>query len=144
MRSPTIITLLKSDHKEVAAFFEILENTKAPGKRAKIFSQLDQALSVHAEFEEERVYPLLQARKASKDMALEAIEEHAQIKRLLTELRELDPADDRWKAKATVLAEDVRHHVKEEESDDLPELKKIVGEDELIVLAEEYEALRAK
>lgn len=138
MRKPTIITLLKADHKTVAGLFDVLDDTKAPGKRAKIFARLDQALSAHAEFEEERVYPLLQARKASKDMALEAIEEHAQIKRLLSELRDLNPADERWKAKVTVLAEDVRHHVKEEESDDLPELKKAVSEDILLSLAEKY------
>lgn len=121
-----------------------MNSTKTSDKRAKAFSQLEQALSVHADFEEERIYPLLQARMASKDMALEAIEEHAQIKRLLYELRDLDPADDRWQAKATIVAEDVHHHVKEEESEDLPELKKIARANVIVSLSEEFEALRAK
>ena len=55
----------------------------------------------------------------------------------MAELRDLDPADERWKAKATVLAEDVLHHVKDEETDYLPGLKIFVGEDILISLTEE-------
>ena len=77
-------------------------------------------------------------------MALEAIEEHTQIRRLLAEIRDMDASDERWKAETTVLAENVSHYVKEEEKDDLPQLKKIVEEDILIALAEKYEALKSK
>lgn len=52
MSTPTIIILLKSDHKKVSGIFDNLYITKAPGKRAMIFTELDHALSVHVDFEE--------------------------------------------------------------------------------------------
>ncbi len=40
--------------------------------------------------------------------------------RLLGELKKMKPRDDRYDAKFTVLAENVRHHIKEEESEMFP------------------------
>lgn len=141
----SIITLLTADHRDVSALFERLEKTtdRAEKKRAELFMQVDQALSLHADFEEARVYPLLREKKASTPIALEAVEEHLQIKRLLAEIRDLDPRDERWMAKLTVLMENVRHHVKEEEDEAFPKLKKQVASEDLQQLAEEYEQAKA-
>ena len=135
-----IITMLTTEHREVSALFEQLDKTtdRAQKKRAELFSKIDHALSIHADFEEAQVYPLLQEEKATQPIAYEAVEEHLQIKRLLAELRDLDTRDPRWFAKATVLGENVRHHVKEEEREALPKLKKQTSQDELRRLAEEY------
>ena len=144
MTTPTIITLLKADHREVSKLFEELDKTtsRSARKRQELFAEIDHALSVHADFEEARVYPLLEAEKASRPIALEAVEEHGQIKRLLAQLRDLDPQDDHWKAKATVLMEDVRHHVKEEEGDAFPKLRRNVTAEVLEALAAEYQAVK--
>jgi hypothetical protein len=48
---------------------------------------------------------------------LESLEEHHVVKWLLDELEQMDPAHERFKAKVTVLIENVRHHVEEEEGD---------------------------
>ena len=146
MRPTTIITLLTADHKEVANMFAILEKTtsRAARKRREIFTKLDTALSAHAEFEEAQVYPLLEAAKQHRPLALEALEEHDQLKRLLVELRELDAADERWMAKLTVLMEDVRHHVKEEEGDLFTKLRSLVDTEELVRLGQAYEETKAE
>jgi hypothetical protein len=47
----------------------------------------------------------------------EALEEHHVVHGLLGELKKMKPGDDRFDAKFTVLAENVRHHMKEEESE---------------------------
>lgn len=141
----TILTQLTADHREVSKLFSELDKTteRSLKKRQELFAKLDKALSVHADFEEERVYPLLEERKASKATALEAIEEHVQIKRLLAELRDLDPQDAHWTAKMTVLMENVRHHVKEEESEAFPKLTKAVSADVLRQLGVEYQEVKA-
>ncbi len=140
-----IITVLVAEHRQVSGLLETLAKISARSvrKRAEVFAEIDQALSKHADFEEERVYPLLAAKRADKPMALEAVEEHGQIKRLLAELRELDPADERWLAKLTVLTEDVRHHVKEEEGELLPKLRSSADAATLGALADEYEEAKA-
>lgn len=139
-----ILSRLRSDHREVASLFEAIDKTtaRASRKRQDLFAELDTALSIHAEFEEMQVYPLITARKSDKDLGLEALEEHAQMKRLLAELRELDPQHERWMAKITVLKEDVRHHVKEEEGELFPALRKAASAAELVRLAEAYTTYR--
>ena len=145
MSTTTILTMLSSDHREVAKLFNELEKTteKSGKKRTELFMRLDKALSAHAEFEEERVYPLLEEKKSAQATALEAVEEHIQIKRLLGELRDLDPQDAHWTAKMTVLMENVRHHVKEEEGEAFPKLKKAASSSELVELGEEYQTLKS-
>ncbi len=139
-----IITMLTTEHREVAALFEQLDKTtdRAEKKRAEIFAKIDHDLSIHADFEEAEVYPLLEAEKETQPIALEAVEEHLQIKRLLAELRDLEPRDPRWFAKATVLMENVRHHVKEEENEALPKLKKQASQEDLQRLGEEYAKIK--
>lgn len=147
MPTASIISMLKKDHKEVSALQkEALATTeRAQDKRAELFAQISGALTVHTRFEEESIYPILLDQRKTKDDALEADEEHAQIKRLLADLSSTDVTDERWKAKLTVLAEDIRHHVKEEESSGglFDELKKAVDDEELAGLADQYEATKA-
>ena len=145
MPTTTILTILATDHREVAKLFAELEKTteRSGKKRQELFARLDAALSVHADFEEERVYPLLEAKKSSQATALEAVEEHLQIKRLLGELRDLDPQDPQWTAKITVLMENVRHHVKEEEGEAFPQLRKVVTSSGLVELGEDYQAVKS-
>ena len=50
----------------------------------------------------------------------EALEEHHVAKILIGELREMSPGDERFDAKFKVLAEAVKHHIEEEESELLP------------------------
>ena len=144
MPTSNIITQLTKEHREVAEIFSEIEKTteRSGKKRQELFAKLDKALSAHAEFEEARVYPLLEEKKASKPTALEAVEEHLQIKRLLEELRDLQPQDEVWSAKITVLMENTSHHVKEEENEVFNQLKKIVSSSDLVKLGEEYETTK--
>jgi len=140
-----IISVLRTEHREVTKLFEILEKTtsRSARRRLELFAEIDASLRHHAEFEEKHVYPLLTAKKISMPTALEAIEEHAQVKRLLTDLRPLDAPDERWMAKIMVLMEDVRHHVKEEEGEMFGQLRKSADEKQLADLAAKYETFKA-
>jgi hypothetical protein len=53
----------------------------------------------------------------------EADEEHHVAKVLIAELEEMDGQETHYEAKFTVLAENVRHHIKEEEGEVLPKAK---------------------
>jgi iron-sulfur cluster repair protein YtfE (RIC family) len=94
--------------------------------------QIIEELSVHAYIEEQLFYP--EARAAvpeTEDHVLESLEEHHIVKWVLEELRGMDPEDERFDAKVTVLMENVRHHVKEEEQDWFPEVRKGLGRKQL-------------
>ncbi|HEX2038249.1 MAG TPA: hemerythrin domain-containing protein [Acidimicrobiales bacterium] len=114
------LTLLKQDHQNVEALFQRFEKA-APDDADELRSVADKAiehLSVHASIEEQLLYPALRAKAADHEAAvLEALEEHHAVKMLLNELEKLAPGDERFAAKLQVIAEQVRHHVQEEEDE---------------------------
>jgi iron-sulfur cluster repair protein YtfE (RIC family) len=126
------LTLLKKDHKMVMGLLEDLE--KATGqRRAKLFDQVEQELTIHMQIEEEILYPAYQSAARKKDdqtMYYEAVEEHGVVENFLPQAR--DGANkEELKAKAKVLKELVQHHVEEEQRDMFPRIKKVFDRDEL-------------
>jgi hemerythrin superfamily protein len=141
------ITLLKDDHKTVEKLFKEFEKSgdRAVKAKRKLADQIIEELTTHAYIEETVFYPA--ARKAAPGTlshVLESIEEHHVVVWMLSELAGMDPADERFTAKVTVLIENVRHHVKEEEQDFFPEVRKAMGRKALQQLGEEVAAAKSR
>jgi len=134
---PDVIAILKADHREVERLFTAFERlgpTAYPSKR-KLVDQMVTRLSQHAAVEEEILYPAARDEvPSSTDEVLEALEEHHVVKWALQELIGLDPKEERFDAKVTVMAENVRHHVREEEGELFPLLRAHLGRKRLIEL----------
>ena len=139
-----IYQVLKQEHDKVKALFEELEDTteRAVKTRTQTLQKLQQELSVHMAFEEEHLYPRLEEPEETHELALEAIEEHNAARTLLEELAEVDPSDETWKAKLTVLKENIEHHVEEEEGELFPKAKKLLDREEAERLAALYEEFK--
>jgi hemerythrin superfamily protein len=136
------ITLLKNDHKAVDKLFKSYEKAgdRAKATKKKLVAQMIKELSVHAAIEEEIFYPA--ARHAVEETTpdvLEALEEHHIVKWVLSELEGMDPSDERFDAKVTVLIELVRHHVDEEEHEFFPEVRRGLGRTRLGEIGEQLE-----
>ncbi|MFK0025900.1 hemerythrin domain-containing protein [Streptomyces sp. NPDC090798] len=141
------IVLLKEDHKTVEKLFKQFEKAgdDAHTEKRKIADQVIEELTTHTWIEEKIFYPA--AREAdpdTKDDVLESVEEHHVVLWMLSELKDLDPADERFDAKMTVLMENVRHHVEEEEKEWFPEVRKAMGRNRLTELGEQMEAAKKK
>jgi hemerythrin superfamily protein len=120
------ITLLRDDHKTVEQLFKRFEKAgdRAYVEKRQIVDRIIEELSVHASIEEQVFYPVARATVAdTEDIALESLEEHHIVKWLLSELADLDPTAERFDAKVTVLMENVRHHVEEEQDDFFPKVR---------------------
>jgi hemerythrin-like domain-containing protein len=118
------ISLLKADHQQVKDLFDKFEDTKGLAAKRKIASQAIAELKVHAAIEEEIFYPALRQQIDDEEGLLEeADEEHHVAKFLIAELEQMEGDEDHWEAKFTVLAENVRHHIKEEEGELFPKAK---------------------
>jgi hypothetical protein len=108
------IDLLKQDHRKVEGLFAEYEN--ATGQRkAQIAKQVCQELIIHTLLEEEIFYPACRQNDGDEDDLDEAQVEHDGAKVLINELLSGSPQDQYFDAKVTVLAEEIRHHVAEEE-----------------------------
>ncbi|MFD7233198.1 hemerythrin domain-containing protein [Streptomyces sp. NPDC059881] len=141
------IVLLREDHKTVEKLFKRFEKTGDDdlGERRTIADEVIQELTVHAWIEEQVFYPA--AREAAPDTTdhiLESIEEHHAVVWMLSELKNMDSSDERFKAKMSVLMENVRHHVEEEEQDWFPDVRKAMGRKRLTELGEQLEAEKNK
>ena len=121
------ITLLMNDHDEVEALFKQFQKAKNDsGQKAGIVERICEALTVHAEIEEEIFYPAARGALEEKgeDMLDEAEVEHGAIKGLVEQLQNASPDAEMYDAKVKVLSEYVTHHVKEEEGSLFPKVKK--------------------
>jgi hemerythrin superfamily protein len=136
------ITLLKNDHRDVEKLFKRFEKAGdgAYVEKRDVVDRIIEALSIHASIEEQLFYPVSRATvEGTEDIALESIEEHHVVKWLLSELDGMDPHHERFDPKVTVLIENVRHHVEEEEGELFPQLRKSMKRKELEELAQAME-----
>jgi hemerythrin superfamily protein len=128
------ITLLKDDHKAVEALFKRFEKAgdKAYAEKRAVVDRIIESLSKHAAIEEQLFYPVVRATVPdTEDIALESLEEHHIVKWVLSELDTMVPEDERFDAKVTVLIENVRHHVEEEETEFFPKVRDELGRNAL-------------
>ena len=116
----SVTDMLREDHKKVKGLFEEFEQAEDAPAKQRIVETVLKELEVHSKLEEELIYPAIRAEIDDDDLMDEALEEHHVVHGLLGELKKMKPSDDRYDAKFTVLAENVRHHIKEEESEMFP------------------------
>jgi hemerythrin superfamily protein len=120
------IALLKQDHRTVSQLFEEFEKAEEE-EQAAIAQRVCQLLTVHATIEEELLYPAAKEAfddEEETDLVNEAEVEHASAKELIAKIEGMASDDEHFKATVTVLSEYIKHHVKEEETELFPQLKK--------------------
>jgi len=113
----SVIDMLREDHKKVKGLFEEFEQAEDATTKKRIVETALTELEVHSKLEEELIYPAIRAEIDNDELMDEALEEHHVVHGLLGELKKMKPGNERYDAKFTVLAENVRHHIKEEESE---------------------------
>ena len=113
--SKDAIALLKADHRQVEKWFAEFQKARMPARKAKLAEQICDALKVHTAIEEEIFYPAFLAATQDEDKHHEAEVEHEGAKKLIQTIEEMEPDDDYFSARVKVLAEMIKHHVKEEE-----------------------------
>ena len=136
------ITMLKADHDKVKQLLNELESTTERGvkTRQELFATIKGELTVHEVIEEEIFYPALKNHPKAQDIVLEAYEEHHVVDTVMAELENLDVSDETWGAKATVMKENVEHHIEEEEGEMFDQCREVFEPEELRELGEEMEA----
>lgn len=106
--------ILTADHRAVEKLFADFEKAGSAGEKGKIADKICTELKIHAQVEEEILYPALKG-KIDDDLLKEAYVEHDGAKVLINEIVASSPSDEFFDAKVTVLKEEIEHHVKEEE-----------------------------
>ena len=128
--SKDAIVLLKEDHKQIRRLFREFERAGdgAEATKLRLAKKILEELTVHTFIENEVMYP--ETRSLLPDLeedVLESYEEHHVADVLSAELAVMGPSDERFDAKMTVLIENVRHHIEEEEEVWFPKVREGLG-----------------
>ena len=122
------IALLTKDHAGVKALFkkyqQLCESGADGSEKEAVAMEICTELTAHATVEEEIFYPATRA-EGTEDLLDEAEVEHGTAKDLIAQIEDMEPDDDLYDAKVTVLGEYIDHHVKEEEGELFPKVKKL-------------------
>lgn len=121
--------ILSDDHKNILEMFDEFKQMKDErdtddDAKQELVESACTELTIHAQVEEEVFYPAARDALDNMDLLDEAEVEHASARQLISELSAMQPGDDLYDAKFTVLGEYVRHHIQEEEKKLFPKLKK--------------------
>jgi hemerythrin superfamily protein len=125
--TPDAVKLLTNDHAEVKKMFKEFEKradkSDTSGK-VEVANKICMELMIHTQVEEELFYPAARAALKDEDLMNEAKVEHDSAKDLIAQIQSMDPEDAMYDAKVIVLGEYIEHHVKEEEKEMFPKMKK--------------------
>jgi hemerythrin superfamily protein len=112
------ISLLKADHRQVEDWFGEFKSARSGSRKATLAGSICDALKVHTSIEEEIFYPAFLEAAGDEEIHHEAEVEHAGAKELISQIEQAGPEDEYFEARVNVLAEMIRHHVREEEKPD--------------------------
>lgn len=139
---PDPIALLVHDHRRMEGMLDALAKAD-PEDRASRLDDVADALAAHVALEEEHFYPAVRARR-TEDILLESLEEHLSLKRVMSDLLDMEVLDARWEAKMHVLKEQAEHHHKEEEEHLFPKVEKLFDAEQLAELGSSMTAKLAE
>jgi hemerythrin-like domain-containing protein len=145
--SSDAIVMLKADHKTIKKLFREFEQAgeNATATKGRLAKKILEELTVHTYLENEVMYP--EVRRLLPDVeddVLESYEEHHVADVLAAELAMMSPESERFVPKMTVLIENVRHHIEEEEDERFPQVRDGLGRTQLREIGEAMAAKREK
>jgi hemerythrin superfamily protein len=122
------IGLLTADHKDVKKLFEsykkLVSTEAGDDEKEAVATKICMMLTAHATAEEEIFYPAARDALAEPDLVDEAEVEHGSAKDLIAQIEAMSPGDPMYDATVKVLGEYIDHHVKEEEGEMFPKVRK--------------------
>ena len=117
-----VTKMLEADHRTVEALFTKIE--KAEGStRGQLIDELATSVKSHMELEEKVLYPKM-ASITGDESVQEANTEHELARKTLEEMLALAPDEPGFGAALESVKAGIEHHVKEEEGEVFPELRK--------------------
>ena len=117
------LALLRADHQTVQGLFDKFEKARGD-RKGSLAEEICNELTVHAQIEEEIFYPAVRNAIREEDLIDEATVEHQSAKDLIAQIESSKPGEELFDAKVKVLGEYIKHHVKEEQNELFPQVRK--------------------
>jgi hemerythrin superfamily protein len=138
-----VIDVLISDHRDVTALIGEIWTVRDPMIRRDLTDTAISELVRHAVAEEMYVYPVMRKYLADGEKAVEHdIEEHKELEQAMKRLEDLDVSGTEFETELRRLETILADHVQDEESEQFPELRLRVPQEELTELAGKVETAK--
>lgn len=140
-----IQTLIRLDHNKVNTIFTEIGATKDPQKLQEYFGQLYKDILVHAQAEEEVVYPRIRSFYGEENTQ-ELYDEQAEWRPMLEEIKSINPASspDQFRSKVKDLMEHLGDHIRQEESTMFAAIDKNCSTEQKEKMATEFKEVKAR
>lgn len=125
--APDATNMIRMDHTHVMVTFHQYKTSCKPKIKQGLVNTTCLALEIHAQLEEEIFYPAVRE-VSDSDVLQKSVPEHDKMRRLIAQLRSMEPEDTRYDDTYMELMRDVMHHVAEEETRVLPEAERLLGD----------------
>lgn len=137
--------VIRADHSKTNTIFTEIGVTDDPQKLQEYFGQLYKDLTAHSEAEEQVVYPKVRSFYGDSDTQ-ELYDEQAEMKRMLDEIKAMDPASnkDQFKSKIRQLMDAVGDHIRQEESTMFAAIRNNLSSDQSEQLATEFKSAKSQ
>jgi hemerythrin superfamily protein len=135
--------VIRMDHQKANTLFMEIEQSNDPQKIQEYFGQLYKDLSVHAQAEEQVVYPAVRPFYGESDTQ-ELYDEQAQMKVLLDQIKSLSPSSAEFKDRVRQLKDIVQDHVRQEESTMFAAIRNNCSSDQSEQLATAFKAAKSR
>jgi hemerythrin superfamily protein len=117
-----VTKILEADHRQVEDLFRRIERAEGD-ERQPLIDELTRALRGHMELEEKVVYPAMEP-VTGREPVEEGNQEHELARKGLVDVVDLAPDDPGFGAALDSVKAGIEHHVKEEEGEVFPKLRK--------------------
>ncbi|YAF98192.1 MAG: hemerythrin domain-containing protein [Nodularia sp. CChRGM 3473] len=135
--------VIRMDHNKVNILFTELLQSNDPQKIQEYFGQIYKDLTAHAEAEEEVVYPRVRSFYGESDTQ-ELYDEQAQQKRLLEEIRAINPSTAEFKDRVRHLMDITGDHIRQEESTMFAAIRNNLSTEQTEQLATQFKAAKSR
>jgi hemerythrin superfamily protein len=135
--------VIRMDHQKVNLLFGQIDGTSDPKKIQEYFGQIYKDLTVHAEAEEQVVYPTVRPFYGDSDTQ-ELYDEQAEMKVLLDSIKSLSPGSSEFKQQLQRLKDAVMDHVRQEESTMFAAIRNNCSDQQKEQMATQFKAAKAK
>jgi hypothetical protein len=124
--TPGVTNMIRMDHTHVLTTFHQFHGDASARVKKGLADNICVALEIHAQLEEEIFYPALRA-ITDTDFLGKSAPEHDQVRRLITQLRNLGPEHASFDETFYQLMNAVMHHVADEETLLLPTAERLLA-----------------
>lgn len=126
--SPSITKMIRMDHSHVLLTSHKFNAGATPDKKRAVVEAVCLALEIHAQLEEEIFYPAMREVDSGNEALSKSQPEHDEMRRLIEQLRGMEPGDAAYDRCFMDLMRCVMHHVADEETLLLPAAERLMPE----------------